>query len=83
MKKQVKDQVVKLVNEMNEFNVNAGFDAYVIRWDMYKRGCYSSTEDIKITNKIKTAGDMLNIRMIDHIIMGDDNYYSFHDNGLI
>ena len=42
-----------------------------------------STEDIKITNKIKTAGDMLNIRMIDHIIMGDDNYYSFHDNGLI
>ena len=40
MKKQVKDQVVKLVNEMNEFNVYAGFDAYVIRWDMYKRGCY-------------------------------------------
>ena len=39
-----------------------------------------STNDIKLTEKIKKAGDLMNIRVIDHIIIGDDNFYSFHDN---
>lgn len=42
-----------------------------------------SNEDITITNKIKKAGDLLNIRLIDHIIVTDGKFYSFHDHGLI
>lgn len=42
-----------------------------------------STEDINITNKIKKASELLNIRLIDHVIVTDGYYYSFHDHGLI
>lgn len=42
-----------------------------------------SNEDINITNKIKKASDLLNIRLIDHVIVTDGKFYSFHDHGLI
>ena len=42
-----------------------------------------SKEDIDITTKIKKACDLLNIRLIDHVIVTDANFYSFHDHGLI
>ena len=42
-----------------------------------------SNEYINITNKIKKASDLLNIRLIDHVIVTDGNFYSFHDHGLI
>ena len=38
-----------------------------------------SKEDEDITSKIKRAGELLNIRLLDHVIIGD-TYYSFHDN---
>jgi DNA repair protein RadC len=40
-----------------------------------------SEADIKITKKIKDAGFMLDIAVLDHIIIGDDRYYSFADEG--
>ena len=39
-----------------------------------------SKEDEYITAKIKRAGELLNIRLLDHIIIGD-TYYSFQENG--
>ena len=42
---------------------------------------YPSKEDIKTTKKLKELGKILDINIIDHIIMTDDNYYSFLDNG--
>ena len=42
-----------------------------------------SKEDIDITTKIKKACELLNIRLIDHVIVTDANFYSFHDHGLI
>ncbi len=45
--------------------------------------CTPSNEDISITNKIKKAGDVMNIRLVDHIIIGKHDYYSFHDNGIL
>lgn len=34
-----------------------------------------SNEDIQITNKIKEAGKLLNIQLLDHVIVGDNNRY--------
>lgn len=42
-----------------------------------------SKEDINITTKIKKACELLNIRLIDHVIVTDSYFYSFHDHGLI
>ncbi|MBC8487681.1 MAG: DNA repair protein RadC [Bacteroidetes bacterium] len=40
-----------------------------------------SDTDIKLTSKLKKAGEMLDMPVIDHIILGDNNYYSFADEG--
>jgi len=42
-----------------------------------------SKMDIEITRKCKSAGDFLEMQVIDHIIVGHDNYYSFADEGAL
>ncbi|HAH58470.1 MAG TPA: DNA repair protein RadC [Bacteroidales bacterium] len=38
---------------------------------------------MSLTRKLKDAGVALDIRVLDHLIIGDDKYFSFADNGLI
>lgn len=40
-----------------------------------------SEADQRITKKIRDCGTMLDIAVLDHIIVGDDKYYSFADEG--
>lgn len=40
-----------------------------------------SEADITLTTKLANAGKMLDIEVLDHIIIGNDEYYSFADNG--
>jgi DNA repair protein RadC len=42
-----------------------------------------SEADQKITKKIKDAGFMLDVAVLDHLIIGDDRYYSFADEGTL
>lgn len=42
-----------------------------------------STQDFLITDKLMTAGDILGIPVQDHIIVAEDNYFSFAEEGLI
>ena len=42
-----------------------------------------SEADNKITKKIKDCGLLLDVAVLDHIIVGDDRFYSFADEGTI
>jgi DNA repair protein RadC len=42
-----------------------------------------SESDTKITQKIKEAGTLMDIQLLDHLIISDKEYYSFADNGLL
>jgi DNA repair protein RadC len=42
-----------------------------------------SESDTKITQKIKEAGNLMDIQLLDHIIISNKDYYSFADNGLL
>lgn len=42
-----------------------------------------SREDDRITEKIKTAARTMDINLIDHIIVTDNGYYSYQDEGRI
>ncbi len=42
-----------------------------------------SYEDINVTKKLQKAGKILGIKLIDHIIVGKTNYFSFKEEGLI
>ena len=41
-----------------------------------------SMEDREITEKLMEAGEILNIKVLDHVIIGKDNYHSFKENKL-
>lgn len=42
-----------------------------------------SREDREITRRLKEAGDLLGIRVLDHVIIGDGSYFSFTESGLL
>jgi DNA repair protein RadC len=43
-----------------------------------------SESDTKITQKIKEAGNLMDIQLLDHLILTTEgNYYSFADNGIL
>jgi DNA repair protein RadC len=42
-----------------------------------------SEADIKITRQIKDAARLLDMQLIDHIIVGNNSYYSFADEGML
>lgn len=42
-----------------------------------------SLQDRKITNQIKEVSELVEIPLIDHIIIGDKNYISFKQKGLL
>lgn len=42
-----------------------------------------SIQDRQITDKIIQAGNIMNIRVLDHIILTVNDYYSFNDNGFM
>lgn len=42
-----------------------------------------SNEDKRLTEQLKKAAGIFNIRMIDHVIVANGGYYSFSDEGLI
>lgn len=42
-----------------------------------------SPEDINITNRIKDAGRLLEIELLDHIIVAQNKFYSFKEEGIL
>jgi DNA repair protein RadC len=43
--------------------------------------CEPSAEDLAITEKMQAAGESIDIRLVDHIIVGTDTYRSLRDSG--
>lgn len=42
-----------------------------------------SEDDLKITRKLVESGKILGVEVLDHIIIGNDKFYSFREKGLI
>jgi DNA repair protein RadC len=42
-----------------------------------------SQEDLAITRRLKESGEILGIRVLDHIVVGDDEFLSFVERGLL
>ena len=42
-----------------------------------------SAEDTEVTKRIAQAGNLLEIPLSDHIIIGDHNYFSYRESGLL
>ncbi len=42
-----------------------------------------SDSDIKLTKKIKKGLDILDLKLLDHLILTSEDYYSFSDEGML
>lgn len=42
-----------------------------------------SPEDLEITRRLKEVGEVMGIRVLDHVVIGHDRYYSFSDRGIL
>jgi DNA repair protein RadC len=42
-----------------------------------------SPEDQDITRRLKETGDVLGIRVLDHVVLGHERFFSFSDRGLL
>ena len=42
-----------------------------------------SPEDIEITRRLKEVGDVIGVRVLDHVVVGRDRYFSFNDKGML
>ena len=42
-----------------------------------------SPEDIEITRRLKQVGEVMGVRVLDHVVIGRDRYYSFSDRGML
>jgi len=42
-----------------------------------------SQQDMEITHRLNKTGQIIGIKMVDHIIIGDNKYFSFSDEGLL
>lgn len=42
-----------------------------------------SRDDKNITRVLREAGEMMGIHLVDHVIIGNGEYYSFSDNGIL
>ena len=40
-----------------------------------------SKDDINLTKRLISIGELMGIKVLDHLIIGSDNYYSFLMNG--
>lgn len=41
-----------------------------------------STNDRAVTDRLRQAGELLGVPLIDHVVIGDARYYSFADEGV-
>lgn len=45
--------------------------------------CNPSSHDRELTNKVKQASELLDIKLLDHVIFSADNYFSFNEGGCL
>ena len=61
------------------FFYNHGDDIGSATWSTY----IEKQPDEELTKKIVGAGKILDIRLLDHLIISEDTYFSFADEGII
>lgn len=63
--------------------VMAGASAIMLFHNHPSGNLEASVQDRSLTSKIGECARLFDIRLLDHIICGNGQFYSFHDNGIL
>jgi len=69
-------KIFKLVLDMNASSI-------ILAHNHPSNNLKPSQNDIDLTKKLKVAAKLLDIEVLDHLIFGNDSYFSFADESLI
>jgi len=61
--------------------LNCGANSIILSHNHPSGNTTPSVQDKEVTKKIKEAGKLLDISLLDHVILTDENYYSFMEDG--
>lgn len=77
------DQTSADVRLIMQVLINTGASQFAAVHNHPSGNSRPSNEDKKLTEQLKKAAEIFNIRMMDHVIVTNDGYYSFCDEGMI
>ena len=66
-----------------QFALKANASSIILAHNHPSGNLQPSADDISLTKKIKEAGGVLDLPVIDHIILSEESYYSFADEGIL
>lgn len=77
------DQAAVYPREIIKSALELGSSGIIIAHNHPSGNCNPSDEDKKITKQIKNAAEIMNIRLLDHIIVGRNKYFSFAEEKIL
>ncbi len=69
--------------EVYQAAVLTGAIAIIVSHNHPSGSCLPSEDDRKLTRKLREAGELLGIKLLDHIVLSDLDHYSFSEHGEI
>jgi DNA repair protein RadC len=63
--------------------IHLGASAIILAHNHPSGSIIPSKEDIAMTKRLKEAGDLLNIKVVDHLIVAEEGYFSITDEGIV
>ena len=74
-----------LIHPREVFNpaIKASSNAIILVHNHPSGECKPSFEDKEVTKMLLKAGDVLQIKVLDHVIIGKDNFFSLKEKGFI
>ena len=61
--------------------ISRGVESIIVAHNHPSGGIEPSERDSAITSRLKKAGEIIGIKVIDHLIITEDSYYSFKSEG--
>lgn len=73
-----------LIHPREVFNpaIRASSNSIILVHNHPSGDCYSSKEDEKVTKELSKAGELLGINLLDHVIIGKNEFISLKEKGL-
>lgn len=69
--------------EVFRFAIKEGANSVILVHNHPSGDCSPSSEDEQITDKFREAGELIGIKVLDHVIVGKNKHFSFKEDSLI
>ena len=77
------DQANPIIREIYHRAIEVNAVSFICAHNHPSGQCQPSNEDKVFTRDLRKAGDVMGISMLDHIIIGNDGFFSFRDEFLL